>query len=294
MTRLRHGVVALLAGAVSVALGASAIAQAQREAPPIPPQAIPNAGQRTPPNHPGHPRQRRWRTAGSAVEIRANSQAPAAEAGSTSEANTTRSPDTSYRGPAVDRSAAPGHAAAARRAGDTTRSAARRRRTRRAVAGGAQRTRGSGLRRLPARPLHDRVDDRDPARRAQRRRQGDGAARRALRLRPRREAGRHQGRRLVPARRRPRRPRGDVRARHAAHGGPRRTGQSRGSREAARRRGAAQASDGVLQSRPALSRRPAVPAGFRARRRAASAWPPKPAARRRNTRSPRSTRKAAA
>ena len=71
-----------------------------------------------------------------------------------------------------------------------------------------------------------------------------------------------QGRRLVPARRRSRRPRGDVRARDAAHGRPRRAGQSRRGRQAARRRGAARASDGVLQSRAALSRRPVVPADF--------------------------------
>ncbi len=42
MTRVRRHVVALLAGAVSVSLGAATMAQAQREAPPIPPGSIPN------------------------------------------------------------------------------------------------------------------------------------------------------------------------------------------------------------------------------------------------------------
>ena len=42
MTRVRRHVMALLAGAVSVSLGAATMAQAQREAPPIPPGTIPN------------------------------------------------------------------------------------------------------------------------------------------------------------------------------------------------------------------------------------------------------------
>ena len=56
--------------------------------------------------------------------------------------------------------------------------------------------------------------DRDPPGRRAEGRQGDDAARRALRQRPRRRARRQEGGRMVPARRRPRRPRGDVRARH--------------------------------------------------------------------------------
>ena len=71
--------------------------------------------------------------------------------------------------------------------------------------------------------------------------QGDDALGGALCQRLRRRAGRQEGGRVVPARRRPRRPRRDVRARHVALGGRGGAGQSRGGRQAARRRRQARA-----------------------------------------------------
>ena len=53
-----------------------------------------------------------------------------------------------------------------------------------------ERPRGCGLRRIPARPLQTAFKIAHAPRRARRRRQGDGAARRALRQRPRRDARR--------------------------------------------------------------------------------------------------------
>ena len=133
------------------------------------------------------------------------------------------------------------------------------------------------------------------ARRAARRRQGDGAARRALR------------RRLRRACRTTTRPpsgtgraaeRGDREAMFAL-AMMRMVGRAGAvnREEAAKLLAAAARLKHPIASynlAHALSRRPAVPARLRARRANCSASPPKPAARRRNTRSPRSTRKAAA
>ena len=168
MMRVRHRTAALLAGALSVALGASTIAQAQPAAPPIPPGNIPG---RRPGGSPaqsaqgvsGDSRQRRRRTAGNALEIRARAQAPEAEAGCAPEADAAAPP------PTPPAAAQPSHRAASppvtpphrrlrrRRTAALPSAVASRRSSRRP----RERTRGCRLRRIPARPLQDRVDDRD-------------------------------------------------------------------------------------------------------------------------------------
>ena len=211
MMRLRHRMAIVLAGAASIALGASTIAHAQGAPPPIPPGNIPGAPKEAPKASPvipdsvvGAPRE----TTPSKSEPRPKQPKPKPVA----------RPKQPPRRTATDGAAGSrraGHArgsATRRRAGREVRAAIRRRNTDRA-AGRVERTRGCRLRRIPARPLPDRVHDRDGTRREARRRQGDGAARRALCRRPGREAGRDHGRRMVPARRRSRRPRRDVRAR---------------------------------------------------------------------------------
>ena len=115
----------------------------------------------------------------------------------------------------------------------------------------------------------DRLRHRDPPRRGEGRRQGDDAAGRALRQWLRRQPRRQEGGRMVPARRRPRRPRGDVRARRCS------TSPAAAAPSTARRPPSCSPTAAKLgqhrrrlRSRPALSRRPDVPAGLRARRRA--------------------------
>ena len=128
----------------------------------------------------------------------------------------------------------------------------------------------------------------------QKRRQGHDAARRALRQRPRRRSRRQEGRRMVPARRRPRRSRGDVRARPCSisAGAPARANREQAAKllAAAAKLGHAAAAYnlGLLYLEGQL-----FPQDFA---RAAELFraAAQPATRKRNTRSPRSTRKAAA
>ena len=153
--------------------------------------------------------------------------------------------------------------------------------------------RRSGLRRLSARTVQDRVRSCDRAR-ASRRCQGDDHAGRALRERAGHQARLRQGGRLVQARRRRRRPRGDVRAGHDAARRPRRPDRPPGGGQAARLRGQARRAQGRLQSGAALSRRPDPAAGPQALPPSCCGWPPTPATRKRNTRWRPSTRKAPA
>ena len=76
-------------------------------------------------------------------------------------------------------------------------------------------------------------------------------------------------------------PRCDVRARDVQHRRTRRTERSQRGRQAARGRPPSSAMRRRLQSRAALSRRPAVSAGLRARRRTVPRAPPRPAVRKR-------------
>ena len=148
--------------------------------------------------------------------------------------------------------------------------------------------------RVPARLLSHRLCDRDPPGRGEGRRQGDDAARRALCPWLRRRARRQEGHRMVPARRRARRPRGDVRAR-ACSTSPDAPAPSTASRPPSC--SPPPPSSGTFPppttsacsiSRASCSRR------ISRARPNCSAAPRRPGIRKRNTRSPRSTRKAAA
>ncbi len=99
---------------------------------------------------------------------------------------------------------------------------------------------------------------------------------------------------MVSPRRRSRRSRSDVCARDVSLRRARRAGEPRGSRQAAGRCRQARARRCLLQSRPALSRGPTISRRISRAPPNCFAAPRRPAMRKRNTPSPRSTRKAAA
>ncbi|KAH2843289.1 hypothetical protein KXW36_000272, partial [Aspergillus fumigatus] len=114
--------------------------------------------------------------------------------------------------------------------------------------------------RLSARPVQDRVRARHRPRQ-NRRSQGDDHAGRALRQCHGHPARLCQGAGMVQARLRCRRPRSHVRTRHAAHVRPRRPGRQERGGQADGLRRQARRTQGGLQSRLALSRRPDPAAG---------------------------------